>query len=59
MTDRVHAHDCECCQCGAQAVAFWPVVDPDIPSSPYCRTCLDAAKDKALLQMLDEGLLGG
>ena len=34
------ASDCKCCQCGATAVAFYPVVDPDIPSHPYCADCL-------------------
>ena len=34
------ASDCKCCQCGGNAVAFYPVVDPDIPSHPYCADCL-------------------
>ena len=38
------ASECKCCECGKQAVAFWPVVDTDIPSYPYCRECLDKAK---------------
>lgn len=38
------ATECKCCVCGKQAVAFWPVIDPDIPSEPYCRKCLDKAK---------------
>lgn len=38
------ASECKCCKCGKQAVAFWPVIDPDIPSYPYCRECLDKAK---------------
>lgn len=38
------ASDCKCCECGKQAVAFWPVYEPDIPSYPYCRACLDKAK---------------
>lgn len=25
-------------------MAFFPIVDPDIPSYPYCRECLDKAK---------------
>jgi hypothetical protein len=33
------ASECKCCECGQQAVAFWPVIDPDIPSHPYCRKC--------------------
>lgn len=38
------ASECKCCKCGKQAVAFFPIVDPDIPSYPYCRECLDKAK---------------
>ena len=37
------AKDCKCCTCGKQAVAFYPCVDPDIPSYPYCADCLEAA----------------
>ena len=40
----VLATDCKCCVCGEPAVAFWPCIDPDIPSNPYCRKCLDDAK---------------
>lgn len=43
------ASDCKCCVCGKQAVAFWPVIDPDIPSEPYCRGCLDKAKMQVLI----------
>lgn len=42
--NKVKASDCKCCICGKQAVAFWPVIDPDIPSHPYCRKCLDKEK---------------
>lgn len=38
------ASECKCCSCGKQAVAFYPVIDPDIPSHPYCRDCLDKMK---------------
>ena len=38
------ASECKCCVCNKQAVAFWPVIDPDIPSLPYCRKCLTKAK---------------
>ena len=37
------AKDCRCCVCGKQAVAFYPCVDPDIPSHPYCADCLEGA----------------
>ena len=29
--------------CDKQAVAFYPVVDPDIPSHPYCADHLEEA----------------
>lgn len=36
----MEAKNCKCCRCDKQAVAFYPVVDPDIPSYPYCADCL-------------------
>lgn len=39
-----YAKDCKCCVCGKPAVAFWPIIDQDIPASPYCRRCLKKAK---------------
>ena len=36
----MEAKKCKCCECGKQAVAFYPVVDPDIPAHPYCADCL-------------------
>lgn len=54
MSDKlVKASDCKCCVCGAQAVAFWPFCDPDIPSYPYCRKCLDEAKGELLRELLN------
>ena len=47
------ASECKCCICGKQAVAFWPVIDPDIPSNPYCRKCLNKEKIKALVEIMD------
>ncbi len=44
------ASECKCIVCGKQAVAFWPVIDPDIPAEPYCRKCLDKAKVKVLVE---------
>lgn len=52
------AKDCKCIECAKEAVAFWPCIDPDIPSHPYCRECLDDAKNRLLVRMLDEGLIG-
>ena len=37
-----------------RAVAFWPCIDPDIPSHPYCRKCLDKAKAELLRSTLDD-----
>lgn len=43
------ASECKCIVCGKQAVAFWPLIDPDIPERPYCRKCLDKAKMEVLI----------
>lgn len=45
--------DCKCCKpkCKEMAVAFWPIVDLDIPSYPYCRKHLDEAKFKLLIKL--------
>lgn len=54
MSDKlVKASDCKCCECGEPAVAFFPTYDPDIPSYPYCRKCLDKAKAELIEQLLD------
>ena len=37
------ASECKCCKCGKQAVAFYPCIDPDIPSYPYCADHLEQA----------------
>lgn len=50
-----HAKDEKCCKCGAQAVAFWPIIDPDIPEHPYCRECLDAVQMELLIELSKEG----
>lgn len=47
----VKASDCKCCVCGQPAVAFWPCIDPDIPSHPYCRKCLDKEQAKLLIEL--------
>lgn len=49
------ASDCTC-ECGKPAVAFWPVVDLDIPSNPYCRECLVRNKVDLLVELVDMGL---
>jgi len=48
----VDAKDCKCEDCGKQAVAFWPMIDPDIPSLPYCRSCLDIRKARTTEKLL-------
>lgn len=47
------ATECKCVECGKQAVAFWPIIDPDIPANPYCRECLDKAKAEILAKMFN------
>lgn len=54
MGEKVFAKDCKCCQCGKPAVAFWPCIDPDIPSEPYCRECLDRAKRELLIKLFQK-----
>lgn len=44
MGKEILAKDCKCVECGKQAEVFWPCIDPDIPSHPYCRECVDKAK---------------
>ena len=48
------ATDCKCIKCGQQAVVFYPVVDPDIPSNPYCRECLEKAKMEMMIKMFEK-----
>lgn len=48
------ASECKCIVCGKQAVAFWPLIDPDIPAQPYCRKCLDKAKMEVLINSFDK-----
>ena len=49
--DVIYAKDCKCVICGKQAVALWPIIDPDIPSYPYCRECLDKAKRELMIKL--------
>jgi len=53
-TKQIKASDCKCCRCKkAQAVAFWPCIDPDIKSHPYCRKCLDKAQAELLIAIAE------
>jgi len=47
------ASDCKCIKCGEQAEVFWPVIDPDIKSNPYCRKCVEMAKVELLIKMCE------
>lgn len=47
------AKDEKCSICSSQAVAFWPCIDPDIQSFPYCRECLDKQQTKLLIEMCE------
>jgi len=51
---KIKASDCKCCECGKPAVAFWPIIDPDIPANPYCRECLDKAKLELMLKLFEK-----
>ena len=45
------ASEFKCCVCGKQAVAFWPVFDPDIPAYPYCKECLEKEKRELIIKL--------
>ena len=51
----MEAKNTKCCMCDKQAVAFYPCVDPDIPSYPYCADHLyDAMVDMAKVIWKDD-----
>lgn len=54
MKCAMKASECKCVVCGKQAVAFWPVIDPDIPAEPYCRKCLDKIKADTMRRLFTE-----
>ena len=47
------ASNCKCVKCGKQAEVFWPHCDPDIPSHPYCRECVEKAKAELLMKLYE------
>lgn len=47
----IQIKDCKCNKCRKQAVAFWPACDPDIHQYPWCRVCLDEAKQKLMIEI--------
>ena len=52
MKDKIiHAKDFKCVVCGKQAEVFWPCLDPDIPTHPYCRKCLTKEQAKLLIEL--------
>lgn len=53
MGKQTQAKDCKCIICGKQAVAFWPMCDPDIPSHPWCRECVDKKKQELYQKLSD------
>jgi hypothetical protein len=52
-----YAKDYKCCVCGKQAEVFWPCVDPDIESSPYCKKCSRDQHIKLMVAMSDNYLV--
>lgn len=44
------AKDCKCTDCDKPAIVFYPMINIDIPSYPYCKKCLGRVK----LKMLNE-----
>ena len=48
------ASECKCYICGKQAYAFWPAIDPDIPSHAYCKKCLQEQQMKVIIGVLGE-----
>lgn len=55
-SEMIRTKDCKCVICGKQAVVFWPCIDPDIPTEPYCRKCLDKVEREIILKLLDNGV---
>lgn len=49
-----YAKDYKCVKCKKdQAVCFWPTIDPDIESHPYCRECKDKIDLELYLKMYE------
>ncbi len=47
-----YARDEKCCECKQPACCYWPVIDIDIPSNPYCRSCVDKAKMRLMVKLM-------
>ncbi len=52
---KTRASEFQCVACNSQAEFFWPVIDPDIPSHPYCKKCLDRAQTELLIHLYENG----
>lgn len=50
---KTFAKDLKCCVCGKQAAIFWPVIDPDIPSNPYCSECVEKEKLELMVKLME------
>ena len=42
----------KCCKCNNKAVCFFPACDPDIPSYPFCRKCVEKEKIKITMALM-------
>lgn len=53
MTEQTltRAQECNCVRCGKQAVAFFPIFDPDIPSYPYREKCLYKTRYELMIKL--------
>ena len=49
----IHASDFKCVECGKQAEVLFPVMDPDIPSYPYCKKCADKAQRELFIKLCE------
>ena len=54
--NKIYAKDFKCCKCGAQAETFWPCIDPDIKSHPFCKKCVQEEQVKVMIAIADEKL---
>jgi len=43
----------KCVECGKPAVAFYPMIDIDVTSYPYCRKCLEKVKFALLIKLIE------
>lgn len=54
MSEMKKASEFKCCMCKkAQADVFWPCIDIDIPSHPYCRKCVTKQQMEVMIQIAE------